>query len=248
MTTIIAMTTWSHVVIYCICNPWKEPMDAQRKLSTVNKSYKSNNNSQQLRDIHGWYWRPSSPLWWPAEPGTASRLRAAVRPRPPELACSQSHSRSTHPSPERIKPQVNFQRHQQHVCVCVQWRAQAHTNLGVVVVRVGQGGEGRGRGKLGREHLSADGHSSLRPLHQRLQLVGGNVFGIDQQHHLGITQETRPHLQGQFDASIKRSPTILTRSDAMSSDSQDTGSLHDEGWISKIISSSLTRGIVGKGD
>lgn len=70
-----------------------------------------------------------------------------------------------------------------------------HVHLRVVVVCVWQGGESCGKGKLCRYHLSAYGHSSLRSLHQSLQFVRRNVFGIDQQHHLGITQETGPELQ-----------------------------------------------------
>lgn len=61
----------------------------------------SKSHLQQSRDTHGWYWQPSNLLWSPAEPGTASRLRAAVQPRRLALACSRSHSRSRHPSPER---------------------------------------------------------------------------------------------------------------------------------------------------
>lgn len=71
----------------------------------------------------------------------------------------------------------------------------ARLHLGVVIVCVWKGGERSRRWKLGRNHLSSYGHSSLRFLHHGLQFVGRNVFGVDQLHHLSITQETRPELQ-----------------------------------------------------
>lgn len=78
------------------------------------------------------------------------------------------------------------------VCVCVR---MAPRHLGVVIVGVWQGGECSRRGKLGGYHLSPYGHSSLRSLHHGFQFVRRNVLGVDQQHHLSITQETRPQLQ-----------------------------------------------------
>ena len=75
------------------------------------------------------------------------------------------------------------------VCVCVR------PHLGVVIVCVWKGGERCGRGEFYRYHLSAYGHSSLRSLHHGLQFVGRNVFGVDQQHHLGVAQETGPKLR-----------------------------------------------------
>lgn len=89
--------------------------------------------------------------------------------------------------------------------LCVHVRA----HLRVVIVCVWKGGESGGGGKFHRYHLPANGHSSLRSLHHRLQFVRRNVFGVDQQHHLSVAQETGPELKEKdclFVCSVRSSP------------------------------------------